>query len=235
MAANAAVDLFGWDAEQGKWHWLSGAIDQGSKRGHRHLRQVAQRGHAVGPTQPAPKSSSRPRFPNVNPVSAGLPLLPDGLSELQPAGIYIGDFGMLAGDLSRVVEGDESAQADVMVAVRNWSDAGVVNRSMLRTMLENDQNRSIHIDNLSEFVQRGKYAGVVIDYRGVNNTTSAAFTHFITDLSVKLHEKGKRLAVTVAAPQLSMGAVTPPAYDYIALAQAGRHRANRPVGIAAGC
>ncbi len=77
----------------------------------------------------------------------------------------------------------------------------VVDTTSVITLLSNESLQAAHIAELTGRAFDGGYAGINLDYQGVDVGQSAEFTTFVTDLSTALHERGLELMVTLAAPQ----------------------------------
>lgn len=75
-----------------------------------------------------------------------------------------------------------------------WFDAEKIDQT-----LQNDTFRKLHVDNIVNTVVRNKYDGIDIDYEGKYLKTKGAYSLFIQELSVKLHNNKKLLHCTVEA------------------------------------
>jgi hypothetical protein len=132
-------------------------------------------------------------------LNSGGPELPlsSAIGEVNASGLFLGDFGSIAGDSSRL---QTPRGARVLPVIRNWSDRGEVNRRLLRDMLANPASVDSHVLNLVTLVEVGNYAGVEIDYRGLDLKQSDRYTEFIAMLGDAMRAKGKTLTVAIPAP-----------------------------------
>jgi hypothetical protein len=190
------LDMYGWNAETNAWSWLGGEVDPAT-------REIVARASSMpsgivlvktNPTQPVLSIEMSPKQSNSGgPVSP----IPSAIGEVSVSGLYLGDFGALAGDRSRL---QAPVGAKVVPVIRNWSDKGEVNRRLLRDMLAKRSNSNQHVINIMTLVEAGNYSGVEIDYRGLDLKQRDQFTAFITALSTSLQAKGKTLTVAIPAP-----------------------------------
>ncbi len=161
-------------------------------------------------------------------VSAELPdyvTLPDlgdqALSELNPLGYYLGTSNDIEGSLTNLppTEGQESYR--VLPTLRNWTDDGVVRSDLVDNMLVVPESREAHAKAIVDLVVAEMYAGIDLDYRGINPDLSDEYTDFVQQLADELHANGKRLTVHVEAPtQVSEDRWETGAYDWVALGHA---------------
>lgn len=75
-----------------------------------------------------------------------------------------------------------------------WSDADAIDKVLTDPTL-----RANHIDSIISLMNYGMFKGVDIDYEGKKYETRDAFSSFLTELSAKLHAKGKVLYCDVEA------------------------------------
>jgi spore germination protein YaaH len=84
-----------------------------------------------------------------------------------------------------------------------WREAGLVILpsifSSLWGMLETDQTRAFHIQEIVDLVERMDYDGIDIDYEAFAQSTRDDFSTFIEELSVELHARGHLLSIAVHA------------------------------------
>jgi hypothetical protein len=158
-------------------------------------------------------------------VSAELPeyvSLPDlggqALTELNPLGYYLGPENDVVGQLQSLPapEGQESYR--VLPTLRNWTDDGVVRSDLVDNMLVIPENQEAHVQAIVELAVREMYAGIDLDYRGINPDLRPDLTAFAGRLADQLHTNGKRLTVHVEAPvQIAEDRWDTGAYDWQAL------------------
>jgi spore germination protein YaaH len=129
-----------------------------------------------------------------------------------------------AGTLTLVGDGDVQGQATAVTGssatqfVRVTNTGAIVDGASLNALLSNDNAQSAHIANLLE--QSADFAGINLDYQGVNPAQSAAFTNFVIALADALHTQGKQLAITLATPQNSGSGWNTGGQDWAAIGQA---------------
>lgn len=121
-------------------------------------------------------------FPAVNTVSVGT--------------LTLGASGVLSGEPVLIQPGEY----DEFLRVTNVGL--VVDATSLITLLSNDSLQAAHIAELTGRAFDGGYAGVNLDYQGVDVGQSAEFTTFVTNLSNALHDRDLELMLTLDAPQL---------------------------------
>ena len=165
---------------------------------------------------------STPRPPQV---SAELPeyvSLPDlggqALSELNPLGYYLGSDNNIEGSLPSLpeLEGQESFR--VLPTLRNWTDDGVVRSDLVDNMLVVPESRDLQIQAIVDLVVAEMYAGIDLDYRGINPDLRAEYTDFVQRLAGALQANGKRFTLHVEAPmQIAEDRWETGAYDWKAL------------------
>jgi hypothetical protein len=162
---------------------------------------------------------STPRPPQVSaelPEYVSLPEWGDqALAELNPLGYYLGSDNDILGSLPSLpdTEGQESFR--VLPTLRNWTDDGVVRSDLVDNMLVVPESRDMHAQAIVDLVVREMYAGIDLDYRGINPDLRAEYTDFVQKLADALHANGKRLTVHVEAPvQIAEDRWDTGAYDW---------------------
>jgi hypothetical protein len=158
-------------------------------------------------------------------VSAELPdyvSLPElgaqALAELNPLGYYLGSDYDVTGSVPTLpaAEGQESYR--VLPTLRNWTDDGVVRSDLIDNMLIAPETREAHAQAIADLVVSEMYAGIDLDYRGINPDLRNDYTTFVQLLADKLHANGKRLTLHVEAPtQIAVDVWETGAYDWKAL------------------
>ena len=112
-----------------------------------------------------------------------------------------------------------------MPIVRNWEadsngDPANVRTDLLNNMLADPGQIDVQVDAIEQTVVQNDYAGIVIDYRGVDAvpTARADFVYFVSRVADRLHAGNKQLALRVEAPaQESVDSWNTKAYDWSAL------------------
>lgn len=158
-------------------------------------------------------------------VSAELPdyvTLPESgeqaLAELNPLGYTLGGENNVVGKLPSLpaTEGEESYR--VLPTIRNWYEDGIVRTDWVDNMLISADSQAEHVAALAGLAVREMYAGIDLDYRGINADLGPEYTAFITSLAEALHANGKRLTVHVETPvQVAADRWETGAYDWQAI------------------
>ena len=162
--------------------------------------------------QPPQVSAELPEYVSL-PALGG-----QALTELNPLGYYLGSGYEIEGELASLpdTQGQESYQ--VLPTLRNWTEDGVVRSDLVDNLLVNAESREAHVTAIVDLVVREMYAGIDLDYRGVNGDLRAEYTDFVTRLAEELHANGKRCTLHVEAPsQIAEDRWETGAYDWKAL------------------
>ncbi len=202
------LDLYTWDEAKKKWIWLPSHRLPEEDRIEAVLDWVP-RNFMVMQTQPGPKSATTD-------VPQGM-LLPeegaDAVAIIHPVGIYLADEGFLKGSLAVPAPGS-GVPYKIMPTIRNYEN-GVVRTDLLWNMLATPKQQENNIASIVELVTKNDYAGVDIDYRGVDPLQRALFTDFIARLAEQLHANGKLISVRVEPPrQIAQGIWLTGGYDW---------------------
>jgi hypothetical protein len=221
------IDMYSWDGTLRQWQWVGGEIDRAARE---IVAQVTWMPSSLmlmktAPTPPVIGMEMSPASPiggeTAAPPSAQQTLR--GIVEVSSPGLYLGDFGNIAGDRSRALV-PAGLNAATTPVIRNWGENGEVNRTLLRDMLSNESARDAHIANLVSLTEVGGYGGIELDYRGVAPEQRNQYTRFIELLVHKLAARNKTLTVSVPAPTGARSGETPtfdlPGYDLRALGRA---------------
>jgi hypothetical protein len=84
-------------------------------------------------------------------------------------------------------------------------------------ILRSTELRQAHAAAIARAVTDGNYAGIIVDYRNVNETLGEQYTDFITQLADALHGDGRTLAVMLPMPLSDGGEMQTGAFDWEAL------------------
>lgn len=209
VEALAALDLYAWDAEARAWRWVGGQVND-------QLRTIST---FVAKTPPSllmvqTEAAAPVVGAEMQPVTSSVELAPPNASELTLLGMYLGDAGAIGGDRSRLYAAG-GQPATLVPSIRNWSEKGAVNRTLLNDMLLNDDLRAGHAINLVNLAVVGEYAGIEIDYRGLDAQLRPQFSAFITQLAAELHAKGKQLYISLPLPMRTQNANPSLAWDWL--------------------
>ena len=167
---------------------------------------------------------SAPRPPQVSaelPDYVSLPDLGDqALAELNPLGYYLGTNNDIEGKLADLPEMTGQESYRVLPTLRNWTDDGIVRSDLVDNLLVILESREAHAQVIVDRVVREMYAGIDLDYRGINPDLREEYTEFVTRLAEQLHTQGKLLTLHVEAPiQIAEDRWETGAYNWKALGQ----------------
>jgi hypothetical protein len=165
------------------------------------------------------------RSPQVSaelPEYVSLPEMGDqALAELNPLGYYLGPDNTVEGSLPSLPQLEGQETYSVLPTLRNWTDDGIVRSDLVDNLLIAPETREAHAQTIADLVVREMYAGIDLDYRGINPDLRAEYTAFVQLLAEKLHANGKQLSLHVEAPvQVAADRWETGAYDWKALGQA---------------
>lgn len=145
------------------------------------------------------------------------PAAVSALNAVHPTGLRAQPDGSLAGAL---VGGFTLGQGySVMPVIRNYA-GDEIDRNVLEALLRDDAHRAAHVQNLVGFAVTDGYAGVIIDYRGVDFNLSTGFARFIRELADGMHAQNKALGVVVEAPMPFGDGFATGGYDWRAIGAA---------------
>jgi hypothetical protein len=189
------LSLYSWNGET--WEFVPSQIIHEDDLIEAHLTYVPE-------TLAAFQSSAQP--PQVSAELPGYVSLPDlgdqALAELNPLGYYLGTENEVTGELASLPETQGRESYRVLPALRNWTEDGVVRSDLVDNMLVMPEFRQAHVQAIVDLVVSEMYAGIDLDYRGINPDLRAEYTAFVQQLAEALHANGKRLTLHVEAPMI---------------------------------
>lgn len=162
--------------------------------------------------------------PSVPAVTADLGLngqLPQGatVTAVAQAGLYLRGDGALDGV-------PPANTGSTIPIIRNWEGDGTtvknVRTDLINNLLLDPGQQENQINAIEQVVLQQNYAGVIIDYRGIDALPSARadFVHLMNNLANRLHAAGKTLAVHVEpATQISAEQWDTKGHDWRGLGQ----------------
>ena len=208
------LDLYTWDPTARTWVWLPSQVVPTDRTLEAVLTDVPAN-FMVMQTLPVPRTASVDLPEGV--------LMPeehaDAVVEVHPVGIYLGDQGYLEGRVVVPPPGS-GVPYQIVPTIRNYKD-GVVRTDLIWNTLVDNTWRENNIASIVDLVVSNGYAGVDIDYRGVDPLLRADFTRFVEELARRLHEQGKTLSVHVEPPrQVAEGIWLTGGYDWRAIGRA---------------
>lgn len=221
-----AYDMYMWDSKRNQWQWLSSDFDTDTKSVRVTLDKLPENVIMLQ------TSSPQHTFAVELPVGAGDLTrrlqterfsMPEWQTRVVVPGLYLGDFGNVAGDRSAVPRGRDFGK-NAIVALRNWSDYGEVNRTTLRDMLVADSLRQSHIANLLDVLKTGDYVGIELDYRGIEDSQREQFSALVAGLSKAIRAENRNLSLNVVIPFTAIGSgatgISSGGYDLRAISEA---------------
>lgn len=90
--------------------------------------------------------------------------------------------------------------------INSDGSSSLKDNNLTKTLLETEESRNKHIEDIIKLAQDGKYDGIEIDYEKINQETLNQFIIFCGRLYEKLNEKGLKLRV-VLEPKEMFGTV----------------------------
>jgi spore germination protein YaaH len=205
------LSLYGWNGEE--WEFVPSQVIQEDDIMEARLDFLPETVAAFQTT---------PRPPQVSAELPGYVSLPElggqALTELNPLGYHLGPENDIVGDLPSLpdTEGQESFR--ILPTLRNWTDDGVVRSDLVDNMLVVVESLEAHVQAIVDLVVAEMYAGIDLDYRGINPDLREETTDFVEKLANELHANGKRLTLHVEAPtQVAEDRWETGAYDWKAL------------------
>ena len=210
------LDLYTWNTESESWEWLPSQLLPEDDLIEAHLDAVPG-SVVVMQTNPRPLSASADLLPGGDLPVEGR----QALTEINPAGLSLGNAGTIEGNQALLPESSPDASYGVIPTLRNWDDAGTVRTDLINNLLISSEQQETHIAAIEALVTGNLYAGIDLDYRGVDPALRMEYGQFIDALAKRLHLQSKRLSVRVEAPlQLSADRWETYGYDWQALGQA---------------
>ncbi len=211
------VSLYEWTGE--RWAFLPGTVvieDDGSEwiEGHNldHVPGAVAVFQCDG--RPGQVSGELPDY-------VGLPEPGrQALAELNPVGYYLGDENSIQGTLATLPESTGQESYRVMPSLRNWTEDGMVRSDLVDNMLIMTESRNAHVRTIVDLVTNEMYAGIDLDYRGIDADLQGELSAFVQQLAEELHARGKRLSLHAEMPvQIAEDRWDTGAFDWQALGQ----------------
>lgn len=194
----ALLDLYGWDGST--WVFLPSAYDPATQQRHSANRDLFQ---AVALVQ-----VEAPNEITVGGIWSEDATWAQEYTEATVTTVYLGADGELEGSLSDV----PADVANPYLQLTNVSDA--IDAEALATFLADEAAQTAQIEAVGEMVEA--YAGINLNYQGVEAEDKEAFTTFVQNLADALEAQEKNLILTLPAPQ-NADAVSDLDDDWIAL------------------
>ncbi len=217
------LSVYNWTGE--RWEFVPGHVIVEDDVIESHLDHLPRAVLVLQDTGQAPQVSAElPGYVSLPEEGA------QSLAELNPVGYTLGGDNDIEGTLPTLpaFKGGESYK--VVPTLRNWTEDGVVRNDWLDNMLAVPESQDAHTTAIVDLAVREMYAGIDLDYRGINPELKLEFTQFVNGLAEQLHANGKELSVHVEQPaQVAADRWETGAYDWAALGQAA-DRIKFPAG-----
>lgn len=184
----AADDLFGWDGQG--WHFIPSQVSSSGQELISAEGQLPQALVVVERSEPEALVIAANVQPEQALPSDVLPLL----THVNVGGYMLGNNAELSGTPAETPQGPYSQ----LLHVTNVG--AIVDQTAVTELLADADMRTSHMQVLLNEVAAGNYAGINLDYQGIVDSQSEAFTLFVTDLANNLHSQGKVIALTMATP-----------------------------------
>ncbi|MCS6773827.1 MAG: hypothetical protein NZ693_06935 [Thermoflexales bacterium] len=202
------LDLYGWYHQSREWRWLGAALDETAREVEAQVYDIPDGVVLARWLLQKPQIVAELSHDSVPPE--GVSAL---FAELTAPVLYLVEMGRVISRSEPLSSRAVLGNTPVIPSVRNWGVNGEVNRTVLREMLTNPTARETHLFGLLSIINSGGYAGIQIDYRGVDAELADSFATFIQLLSKRLSEQRKRLVLALPAPEPSGDGFTLPGYD----------------------
>jgi len=194
IASSETTDVFCWSG--GEWQWTASEASAGGSHLVAHAPSLPELAVVV---QSAPAELTVAAEIDAANVPAEL-----AVSTYYVDGARVGPEGTLTGVTPN------STQETTFLSVSNRSSTAG-GPGDLGTVLATAEGRSAHTATLVAAARDNGYAGIHLDYVGLDPSLRSAFTAFVEELSGALHEEGLLLALRLDASRQS------DAYDWVAL------------------
>jgi hypothetical protein len=96
--------------------------------------------------------------------------------------------------------GPAPAQAPESMQIPTIVGSGEETAAAVNEILADDELRDRHVDAIVTLVEESDLDGIDVEYPAVDADLASEFTEFVTRLSDKLHDKDKRLSLTLPPP-----------------------------------
>jgi spore germination protein YaaH len=189
------LDLYTWNAAAGEWEWLPSQII-GEDEAIEGQWDKIPGSIVVMQTNPLALSVAADLPAGLNaPAEAD-----NALTEIHAFGLTLGGDGAIEGDQSALPQAGGGTSYSVWPIVRNWDDSGIVRTDLVNNLLITPDAWDVHFAAIEALVAGRLYAGIDLDYRGIEPALRADYVNFLSQLADRLHGQGKLLAVRVEAP-----------------------------------
>lgn len=201
------LDMMGWDGSS--WHFMPSQYDASSQQ-------------RVSVAAPLPQSVAlvQANAPVSPAIAAALPSEAEVASEV---GAELTE--VMVGPLHLLPDGTLDGE---VTAVSGWPNqylhvtnvGAVVDQAAVSNLLGDANMQASHINDLVARASGGGFAGVNLDYQGVDGGQKDAFTAFANNLATALDGQNLSLVVTLGTPTLTGSSWDSGGQDWVALGQA---------------
>lgn len=139
-------------------------------------------------------------------------------SIVTPAGLSPNAAGQLIGSLAPGFQLNSGYR--VMPLVRNYENPRAIDVGTVQGLIETAAGRRAHTENLAAVAIGSGFDGIFIDYRGLPESSRAAYSTFISELKQVFASNGLRLGLILPQPVNENGVWLTDAYDWQALGAA---------------
>lgn len=149
-------------------------------------------------------AQTRPQAPLIDAMLTANNSLPDEASkvlvEVNPAGLRLADQGAVAGDVLSLPETSAYSTYAIIPNVTNVDETGP-RIDLTENMLNDQSQRTAHVNLLVDLAVQKLFSGYNIDYQGLGPGDQDLFTEFVKNLATALHAKQKILSVSLPLPK----------------------------------
>ncbi len=202
------TDLYGWDGTS--WRFVPSQIDVETRQIVSPEHDLYQGFALLETGTPDTAVVAAELLPQQTLPEASL----DSLTELSAGTLTLAESGEVHGEVTELPAGEFAS----MVRVTNVG--AVVDQAALSAFLSDSTAQMNQINALVNTAVSGSFSGINLDYQGVSEAQTAAFTSFVNSLADALHAQNLLLAVTLGTPQQSGGRWNSAGQDWAAIGQA---------------
>ncbi len=199
------LDLYGWDGQ--KWYFIASQVNESGNALSSNEGPLPLALAMMQTVPPAELEIGAEALPAQVLPAAILPYL----SEITVGTLTLGENGQLKGELVTVPSGGYRQ------LLRVTNTGVIVDSVSLATLLGSPEAQQTNIQILVDKAYGSGYAGVNLDYQGIPQEQSAAFTAYVEDLADSLHDEGLELVITLETPLLLNGEWDTAGQDWAAL------------------
>ena len=208
------LDVYSWTGTE--WKWLPSHILPGEDRLELKLSELP-RSAVVMQTKPIAPTVAGSVGKNEEIADEAR----SALGEINPQGLFLNSDGSVGGDLGTLSPLAREGTFVLIPTIRNVGEDGVIRSDLVDNLLVDQGTRDRHIMAIVGLAVQNMYAGIDIDYRGINPALRDDFSLFMADLGRALHANQKLLTLHVSPPlQVAADRWETGAYDWEALGQA---------------